>query len=270
MTLKYWSVKPSNSVKDVVRFYWFLEGKEPYTHYSMADVCPELIFHYHGQFHEVLLSGKRELSFLSGISAPSSQTRKFSIDQSFGMFGIYLFPHAIPTLFDIPANELTNYMVDLDSLGRKIGTDLEDQIMMSTSAQERIGIIESFIIRRLQRKESPQLPVIDALKFVMQTERVPKVRDLTNDYFLSERQLERQFQKFTGFAPKQFIRISRFRRAINSCGNQNLRLTDIALDCGYYDQSHFINDFKQFSGLSPKDFFKDNAPAAQWRNSEVK
>jgi hypothetical protein len=53
MPLKYRTIKPADAVKNYVRFYWSLESDEPYTHYSMADVCPELIFHYHGQFQEI-------------------------------------------------------------------------------------------------------------------------------------------------------------------------------------------------------------------------
>src|SRR5690606_2425904 len=155
MPLKYRTIKPADAVKNYVRFYWSLESDEPYTHYSMADVCPELIFHYHGQFQEICDDGRQELSFISGISAPSSVTRKFTIDKGFGMFGVYLFPYAIPLLFDIPVNELTNRMVDLDTLSREFGSDLEDKMMNSVSDQQRVLTIESFILQRLQQKQIP-------------------------------------------------------------------------------------------------------------------
>ena len=160
-------------------------------------------------------------------------------------------------------------MIDLDTLSREFGSDLEDKMMNSVSDQQRILTVESFILQRLQQKQIPQLPVFEVLKFILTTTGNPKVKELSTDYFVSERQLERQFQKFTGFVPKQFIRINRFNRAIRLYGNRDFRLIDIALDCGYYDQSHFINDFKQFSGLSPKDFFRGKTPATDWLDSEV-
>ena len=269
MNLTYRTVLPSEKTKEIVRFYWFLESDQPYTHHSMADVCPELIFHYRGRFHEILNNGARELSFVSGLSAPANTTRKFEIGCGFGIFGIYLYPHAIPLLFNIPASELTNQMVELDVLNREQGSQLEDQILNSTSDEHRIALVEAFIENKLNRNPLPKLPVFDALKYILQASELPRVRQLSSDCFLSERQLERQFYKYAGFPPKQFIRISRFHRAMQFYGHQEFSLTDVALTCGYYDQSHFINDFKQFSGLNPKVYFKGNSTATLWRDSKV-
>ncbi len=262
----YRTIQPSPKLKDYVRFYWFLESDRPYTHYAMADVCPELIFHFKGRFDEVLENGKRELSFISGISAPTSQTRKFEIDCGFGIFGIYLYPHSIPLLFGISASEVTNQMVELETLTSNFGADLEYEIMTSPTDKQRIAVIESFIEKRLSKTQTVQLPVFEALKHIMKAQSAPKVKQLSSDYFVSERQLERQFLRFTGFNPKQFIRIARFHRAMQFYGGQEIRLTDIALDCGYYDQSHFINDFKQFSGVGPREFFSGKSPATVWRD----
>jgi AraC-like DNA-binding protein len=264
--LIYRTIQPAPKLKDYVRFYWFLESDQPYTHYAMADVCPELIFHFKGRFDEVLKNGQRELSFISGISAPTCQTRKFEINSGFGIFGIYLYPHAIPLLFGIPASNMTNHMVELDAFAGTFGADLEDEIMNSTSDQKRIAIIESFIEKKLSKTQTVQLPVFEALKHIMEAKVAPTVSQLSSDYFVSERQLERQFLRFTGFNPKQFIRIARFHQAMQFYGGQGMRLTDIALDCGYYDQSHFINDFKQFSGVGPREFFSGKSPATEWRD----
>lgn len=269
MNLTYRTVLPSEKTKEIVRFYWFLESDHPYTHYSMADVSPELIFHYRGQFHEVLTSGARELSFVSGLSAPSNSTRKFEIGNGFCIFGTYLYPHAVPLLFNIPANELTNQMIELAALIPKYGASLEDQILNSSSDEQRIAILDSFIENKLSKNSPPELPVFEALKHILHASGSPRVSQLTSDYCLSERQLERQFYRYTGFAPKQFIRISRFHRTMQLYGHKEFNLTDVALACGYYDQSHFISDFKQFSGLNPRTYFSGKSPATLWRDSEV-
>ncbi|WP_025763564.1 helix-turn-helix domain-containing protein [Dyadobacter tibetensis] len=269
MSIRYWTMKPSVTTQNYVRFYWFLEGDEPYTHHSMADVCPELVFHYHGRFSEVFANGHREHSFLAGINAPSTQTRQFSIDQGFGMFGVYLYPHAIPMLFDIQTKELTNQTLDLDSFTKQYGSDLEEKIMLSKTNVERVNLMESFIVQRIHQQKETRLPVFQALQFIINAEVAPTVKALTQNYFISERQLERQFQRFTGFTPKQFIRIARFQHTMQFYGSQELRLTDVALNCGYYDQSHFINDFKQFSGLNPKEYFKGKTIATLWRDAET-
>ena len=72
---------------------------------------------------------------------------------------------------------------------------------------------------------------------------------------ISQRQLERTFKEYAGFSPKTFARILRFQSATNHYGTTKKTLTEIALDCGYYDQSHFIHDFSQFSGYTPSEYF---------------
>lgn len=264
--MHYRTFPPSPKLKDLVRFYWFLESDRPYTHYGMADVCPELIFHYDGQFREIQADGREEWSFLSGISAPTSRTRAFRIDRGFGMFGTYLYPQVLPLLFGMPASKLTDQMIDLDSLAGSKGAELEDRVMNCRSKKEMIEVVEGFILKHLYKQPAPPPPVFEALQYILSAREVPKVKQLARDFFLSERQLERQFKKFTGFNPKRFIRITRFHRAMKYYGLSDLKLGNIALDCGYYDQAHFAHDFKQFSGLNPRDYFSGQSPATAWKD----
>lgn len=92
------------------------------------------------------------------------------------------------------------------------------------------------------------------------------VKQLSAACFLSERQFQRQFKEYAGMGPKLFSRIVRFLFAANFYGETSKSLTDIALDAGYYDQSHFIHDFKKFSNLQPHDFFSGATGATDWRD----
>ncbi len=102
--MKYNIIHPSEHLKNFIRYFWILESDEPYTHYSLADVCPELLFHYDGQFEEIFNNGKREKSFTAGVHGQASSMRKFYIDKGFGIFGVYLYPQTIPLVFNLPAN----------------------------------------------------------------------------------------------------------------------------------------------------------------------
>lgn len=262
----YQTFSPAPRFKDLVRFYWVLESDLPYTHYGMADVCPELVFHYKGVFDELLEDNHREKSFVSGLSAQGYVRRRFEIKQGFGIFGVYLYPHALSLLFEMPADELTNQMPDLQSLlPQSLGKDLEDKILHACHTKERIQIIEEFFEKKLALSKFSQLPFSKVLQTIIKTPEITSVKYLAENYCLSERQLERQFKQFSGLSPKQFLRIVRFHRAMNEYGNTLKSLTQIALDCGYYDQSHFIRDFKEFSGLNPKQFFAPNSEANRWR-----
>ncbi|WP_212005686.1 helix-turn-helix domain-containing protein [Chitinophaga sp. HK235] len=262
--MKYQTLPPSEKFRDIVRFFWVLESDEPYTHYSMADMCPELLFHYHGCFNEFLKDGRIQSSFTAGVHAQSSFTRKFHIDQGFGLFGVYLYPQAIPLLFDIPASELTNQMPELSGLLKPSGRQLEEKIFHADSHHQRIKIIEEFLETRLSRHYNAQPPVFQAIQTVIRSRGLIRVKQLAQDHFLSERQFERQFLQYAGFSPKLFSRIVRFHAAINQYGPTPPSLTQIALECGYYDQSHFIHDFREFSGEHPKTFFSGRSGATAW------
>ena len=263
--MRYYTISPSDCLRDFIRCFWVLESDLPYTHYSMADVCPELIFHYDGLFDEVLEGGKTERSFTSGIHGPGRHTRRFQIARSFGIFGVYFYPHAIPLLFDLPAEVCTDDMVGLTTWSKNLGGELEEKIMGAQTNPERATIVSEFVMHRLSRHRNLQLPVFKAINHIIHHETSANVKQLAANYCLSERQLERQFRQFTGMAPKLFCRIARFHTAMSFYGDKQVTLTEIALHCGYYDQSHFIHDFKAFSDHHPKAYFAGLSPATAWR-----
>jgi len=102
----------------------------------MADVCPELLFHFKGPFNELFDDGKAEKSFTAGIHGQTHCTRKFHIDKAFGIFGVCLYPQAIPLLFGLPATELTNQMPDLNTLLKQEGNELEDKITIAATTSK--------------------------------------------------------------------------------------------------------------------------------------
>src|SRR6185295_11969728 len=83
------------------------------------------------------------------------------------------------------------------------------------------------------------------------------VTALRTDLSLSERQLERTFRQQTGLTPRQFARLTRFRQVVQLLHQPALTLTDVAYQAGYYDQAHFIHDFKAFAGLTPRDYRRE-------------
>ncbi|MEO9070945.1 MAG: helix-turn-helix transcriptional regulator [Ginsengibacter sp.] len=261
----YHTIPPSEKLKEVVKSFWVLESKESYTHITMPDVCPELLFHYNGQFDELIDNNKSQKSFTAGVHAQTHQRRKFYVDSAFGMFGVCLYPYAIPLLFGISANELTNETPDLNSLLKEEGLRLEEEIGKAINSNQRVKIVEEFIVRKMAGTHQSNLPVFKAVQDIIETNGLITVKKLAGNYFLSERQFERKFLHYAGFSPKLFSRIVRFHAAMSQYGTREKSLTSIALECGYYDQSHFIHDFKEFSGLHPKYFFSGDSDATKWR-----
>jgi AraC-like DNA-binding protein len=91
------------------------------------------------------------------------------------------------------------------------------------------------------------------------------VEQLSAQFNLSQRQFERKFTEYAGFTPKVYSRIIRFQSALSHYGSDYKSLTDIAYECGYYDQSHFIHEFKEFSGYHPGQYFKGRPEGIEYR-----
>lgn len=263
--MKYITIPPSASLANYVRFFWILESNEPgYTHRSMADVCPEMVFHYKGCFNEIT-NGLKEPASISALQGPSTRIRRFSIDDAFGILGVYLYPYAIPVLFGIPSTEVNNEMPDLVSMLGKEGAMLEERIFTAATNSERIKILSEYLEQRLRKNQQHQPAMLSCIRSMIHSNIQVKIEEIASQYFISQRQFERKFKQLSGFSPKLFSRIVRFHHACQQFGSLN-SLTQIAYDCGYYDQSHFINDFKEFSGHYPKQYFSGRAEGTEWKS----
>jgi AraC-like DNA-binding protein len=224
----------------------------------MADGCTEMLFHYEGRFNEVTKQEKTEKSFLSGIHGQSRQHRRFIINRSFGIFGVYFYPYALPVLFNTPAVEVSDQMPDLRSFLGVEGNDLEEKIMTAKNNEERVGILSQYLMWKLRQSKKPFPHLHSIIKKIINMNGQIDVKQLAADSFLSVRQFERRFKELSGFSPKLYSRITRFQSVFHQFSSRKVNLSQIAYQCGYYDQSHFIQEFREFSGYNPREFLSDN------------
>lgn len=264
--MRYHVVPPPASLAPYVRFFWILESNEPYIHQSMADGLVELIFHYQGTFDQVTDSGS-ETSALSLMQGPSSRYTRFETRQGFGIFGVYLYPFAIPQLLAMPSSELSDQAPDVETLFGSEGKQVEEQMLLAQTHSERIKLISAFLRKQLQKQIESELRVYHAIHSIIQSKGQVDIDRVADYCCWSRRQFERRFKYYAGFSPKLYSRIIRFQAAMDAYGHQEKSLAQIALDCGYYDQSHFSHDFKQFSGYCPGTYFSGKADGIGWREA---
>jgi AraC-like DNA-binding protein len=264
----YETFEPSPQLAPYVRFFWAMESDvrdgEEFVHRSMADGCVEMVFHYRAAFDEITPAGTLTDSPISSIQAQSTGFRRFSTRSTFGIFGAYLYPYAIPRLFAFPASDFTNVSPDLSSVFGREGGLLEEQMIDASDNHERVRVMSRFLDRKLSvaRRELPAMyRSVDA---ILDAQGQVRIADLAADHNISLRQFERRFRDLAGLSPKLYSRVIRFQAATQCKVDGTRDLTEIAYACGYYDQSHFINDFKQFSGYTPKEYFWTNAEGTQY------
>ncbi|MBI5370641.1 MAG: helix-turn-helix domain-containing protein [Sphingobacteriales bacterium] len=267
--INYYTIQPSAALAKYVRFFWVLEGDlpgaGPYTHRTMADGCVEMFFHYQGIFDELQRTGEMDKSPAAGFSGPTRHYNRFRINESFGMFGVYLYPFALPVLFNIPAEAISDQLLSLKTLLGGEGEELEEKMMLAADNRLRVQIMTGYLEQKLAAQTCCEPAVFAAVHYIIQNKGLVNVEDMAARHFLSARQFERKFKQCSGFAPKLYSRITRFQSVLSEYGNQHQSLSEIAQQCGYYDQSHFIHEFKEFSGYHPRSFFSGNAEGNEWR-----
>lgn len=264
--MKYLTIAPSPALRPFVRFFWVLEYDTPqggdYVYRSLADGGAELIFHYKGRFEELTEGGNIRQDY-SMIHAQSKIFRRFITCERFGIFGAYLYPYALPLLFRSSSCGFSSQMIDLKDLAGAEGRELEEQMMLAPGNAHRVTILTRFLEKRLC-SFTHEPPVFSAIRQVIASMGEERVDGLAEKVNLSRRQFERKFKEYSGFSPKLYSRIARFQAAIRQYRNNTRSLTEIALECGYYDQSHFIHDFKSFSGYHPRQYFFGEAEGREY------
>lgn len=117
--------------------------------------------------------------------------------------------------------------------------------------------MEDFLLRQLSIHHKHDQKTDEAISLIRQTKGTLSIEEICAQMELSTKQLERKFLATVGVTPKVFSRITRF---LNVCHHidefKDKNLTELAYDCGFYDQAHFIKEFRRFSGYPPGAFFE--------------
>ncbi len=266
--MRYYTIPPPIHLKPYVRCFWVFEhdfgaNEDSYIYRSIADGCVELVFHYRATFDEIITQGTAH-NWQSGIHFQSEHYRRFETKQSFGIFGAYIYPFAVPYFFKVPSDETTNEMLDLEIFLGREGKELEEKIMTAADNRKRAEILTGFLEKRLLNVKLKDETIATAIRHIIHSGEINTVGQLANRFNMSIRQFDRKFKAYAGFNPKTYLRLVRLQNATKQYG-ANKSLTQIALECGYYDQSHFIHDVKAFTGYHPGFYFSGDAEGTEYK-----
>lgn len=173
--------------------------------------------------------------------------------------GIQFKPGGAFPFLHLPASELNEQCVSLeDMFGREAGR-LREELLACADPEVKFAKVEAWLRSRMRSAE-PHPAVEYAIRSFLDgpPRRLSALLPAVN---YSQRHFNSLFTSRVGLTPKLFLRVRRFQRAITAIGSAgDVDWPELALECGYYDQAHFANDFRSFSGLTPGAYFASRTP----------
>jgi AraC-like DNA-binding protein len=145
--------------------------------------------------------------------------------------------------------------------------ELESKLLETKTFFNKIKLVEDFLFKRLEKnKKKYEFNRINhSVSLINKAKGNLDVNYLASEACLSRKQYERIFSEYIGTSPKQFLRTIRFQNTLVQKGkDKTASLTSLAYHCGYYDQSHMINEFKLFSGMTPTQYFSECEPFSDY------
>lgn len=193
----------------------------------------------------------------SGTVVSGAYSRYFNIDPSVHglMLGVHFRPGGAFPFLGIPIGELADQHVDLRTLWGPLADTLYERLREAASAEARVSLLQEALLGRLGAARGRHPAVTRALHLLERGDPSLRVGDLAESVGLCQRRLIQAFTAEVGVTPKRYQRICRFQQAQRQAGSGLVTdWTEIALDYGYFDQSHMIRDFQEFAGCTPTDF----------------
>lgn len=192
----------------------------------------------------------------SGISGLADHPRTFRNLSGTGTILVFFKEAGTAPFFRQPLHELFRESVSLDNfLLRSELLCLEEQLIEAPTNPERIARLERFFIGRMTHSEPDKL-VLAALALIHKSKGNIRIKDLVRQLHTSTSPLEKRFRAAVGASPKKFASIVRLKNVLQQYPTTG-SLTELGYEAGFYDQAHFIKEFKAFTGDTPEDFFRN-------------
>lgn len=246
---------PADILKPFIKTFMIIESESGMVSNILPDTSLVLAFRFKGAV-TTMAAGQQGVLPPAVISGIRRSSRSMAYAKDTANLLVIFHEAGAAAFFKEPLHELSDLSLSLDMLmnGRQVA-DIDEQLVAARSNEQRIRIVESWMISKL-KTPAPDMLVQHAIQQIQRSHGAVRIKDLAGSLYISQDAFEKRFRRQAGASPKQFSSIVRFRHLIDGYP-QAASLTDAALTAGYFDQAHFIKDFKAFTGKTPQDFFRE-------------
>ncbi len=256
--MDYQTYEPGGELSAFVKCYWSLESPKedtPQVQTIVPDGCMEMIFHYGDPYRQYTENGVivQPRCFVIG---QLTQPLEIEPTGETGIFSVRFHPEGFLPFAVIPIKKMENTAVPLNQIFGNAAEELEQNILNAHSALERVELVENFLSNRLSEASMIDQIVKSTVETILSANGQMPIDEVSRQINISRRQLERKFLLAIGLSPKQLSKTIRLQATLKMLLNkQYTSLTVLAHNGEYFDQAHFIKDFKELTGFTPKEFY---------------
>lgn len=238
---------PAPALQPYIYCYWQLKTtqtlQEPFNYRVVADGCIDIYFELNNP----------DESWVMGFCKKYTE---FALENSFDYVGIRFLPTMFPQLFRVNAAELSNRYESLKAVVPGTAAFIRDYLNAQQSPAEMAAVLDTYFIQWMaQVRFNNDGRLYEAIALILERTGVVDIeKDLNTG--ISPRQLRRLFEFYIGDSAKTFSKVVRFQNILKAKPSaQSLRQNKLFFDVGYYDQAHFIKEFRNFYGVTPSKAF---------------
>jgi AraC-like DNA-binding protein len=245
----YKEYKPSVTLKNAVDKIWVFESVDEPGEDRKFGLIPD----YTSSI--IVITPPERTSLQIFITGPNTNNLRIDNFSEQTTIGFRFYPALLPLMLKTdPVNFTNNSVILKDIIPEPEYNALYHKLLGSLNTRQKISTMNSFILKQLNPPQPRHDELFSVIKKIVSANGNVKLEEIYNSLFISERQFQRKFLKFTGLSPKEFCRIVRFHNVTGKLVKNNFRHFDTLVESGYYDQSHYYREFKEFIGMLPGKF----------------
>lgn len=243
---------PTEQLRSYIKYFVVAEDALETAYKVFPSTGLVIGFQYKGKLTR-LEAGRESQLATAGITGITDGYKVFKNLAETGSVLVYFTETGFTHFASHPANALFNLSLSLDNIFDKNSiASVEDQLASAVTDKARVKIVEQFLVAQLKDIHTDQL-IVEAVRLIYQRNGTIRIKELNEKLFISQSPFEKRFRKVVGTTAKKFASIVRFNSVLHNLG-ETKTLSEICYENNFFDQAHFIKDFKQFTGDTPENF----------------
>ena len=249
-------------LKKYIKFFWEIQAENIQLNHKQIPVRnTDLKFNLSEAPHFVCMNGEEHMLeevYFSGLRDHFSNTY-IKINGKVDMIGVCFLPEGLFPFLKIPVSEFRNQLLGASEIGFNLANTISERLKEAPDVAARFNILENELAALLDNVNQIPGDFRQLFNTLKHSDGSLQISDFCLRHNIGSRKLERLYNKYVGLTAKTYGTLNRFQNSINQLLNKDYsKLSDIAYGNGYFDQMHFIREFKRYAGNTPGNFIHQN------------